>query len=153
MGIPYRWDLILNSINIPSQYYTCWWPGDIRSQGISRDDIDVVRMEYFVAPCLNCWKICLDLILKCSRNHGKYTTLTLLFENIHLYLHITQLSLILAHNSMSCSLTSLSWDFHDGGDQIDVSTKSYIVLIIITIIQGQGLFCVCTQPMRGDVTM
>ena len=28
------------------QYHDCWWPGDIRSQGISRHGIDLVLHEY-----------------------------------------------------------------------------------------------------------
>ena len=29
-----------------SQYPSCWWPGDARSQGISRYSIDIVFLEY-----------------------------------------------------------------------------------------------------------
>ena len=29
-----------------SQYHGCWWPGDIRSQGISNHGIDLFNMEY-----------------------------------------------------------------------------------------------------------
>ena len=35
--------------NIPisnSQYHSCWWPGDARSQSISIHDIDLVLQEY-----------------------------------------------------------------------------------------------------------
>ena len=30
----------------PSQYYGCWWPGDISHQGISSHGIDLVCLEY-----------------------------------------------------------------------------------------------------------
>ena len=29
-----------------SQYYGCWWPGDIRSQGISTHSIGLVHLDY-----------------------------------------------------------------------------------------------------------
>ena len=34
---------------LPSHYQCCWWPGDARSQGISRCGIDLGCMKYLIA--------------------------------------------------------------------------------------------------------
>ena len=31
------------------QYHICWWPGDLRSQGIRRHGIDHQKLEYSVS--------------------------------------------------------------------------------------------------------
>ena len=39
-----------NYVALKSQYHVCWCPGDMRSQGISKHGIDLVRKKY----CLVC---------------------------------------------------------------------------------------------------
>ena len=38
-------------LHIISHCHRCWWPGDARSKGISRNDIDLVCLEYNIFKC------------------------------------------------------------------------------------------------------
>ena len=90
------WDLHI----LHSQDHNWWWPGNIRSQGISRYDIDLVRMEYPVTTVERVNKTLQSLAL--THNVVRHKT-------IFLYAHL-QVSLSNDVNTYVINLCSFACD-------------------------------------------